>query len=216
MKLTKQELLGLRDMISKTSMKTIEKYKQLNEANLNGEVLILGDSMVEYLNPEMYLPGFNIINRGVAGATTESLLNSFEDITKNINASKIFISIGSNDLVLLESTSEEAVKDIEKVLFKIKSKFPNAQVFYLSTTPVLKEGHKLYKKIYVAGRTNEENLEINKGVLDIVSKFDVKFINQYDSLVDHDGYLIESYTPDGIHLNKEGYKIYAINIKKYL
>jgi len=154
MKLTKQELLGLRDMISKTSMKTIEKYKQLNEVNLNGEVLILGDSMVEYLNPEMYLPGFNIINRGVAGATTESLLNSFEDITKNINPSKIFISIGSNDLVLLESKPEEAVKGLEKVLLKIKSKFPNAQVFYLSTTPVIKEGHKLYKKIYVAGRTN--------------------------------------------------------------
>src|SRR5690606_23053368 len=134
MKLTKQELLGLRDMISKTSMKTIEKYKLPNEDNPIGDVLILGDSMVEYLNPDLYFPGLNVINRGVAGATTESLLNSFEDITKNINASKIFISIGSNDLVLLESKPEEAVKGIEKVLLKIKSKFPNAQVFYLSTT----------------------------------------------------------------------------------
>jgi len=216
MKLNDQELHGLKDMIVKTSSKVIDKYKELNKVETQADILFLGDSMIEYLDVKTAFPNLNVLNRGVAGATTEFILDNLSAIVGSIVPNKLFISIGSNDLVLLRSTPNEVIENVTNVFKSLQQKFPYTNLYYLSTTPVLKEGHKLYKKIYVAGRTNEENQLINKGLQNALEVINVTFINQYDALVDLEGYLTESYTPDGIHLNKEGYKIYSKEIEKYI
>ena len=216
MKLNDQELHGLRDMILKTSSRLIEKYKELNKIEKEADILFMGDSMIEFLDTKLFFPNYALLNRGIGGATTKFILDNLDFIVGDIKPNKLFISIGSNDLVLLRATPSEVVDNVINVFKILQLKFPHTKLYYLSTTPVLKEGNKLYKKIYVAGRTNEENQAINKGLKTALELINVTFINQYDQLVDLDGYLIENFTPDGIHLNKEGYKIYSNEIKKYL
>lgn len=216
MKLEKQELLGLKEMISKSSKKTIEKYKEANKSIPEKSVIFTGDSMIEYLDVNTLLPDLRGLNRGVAGATTQLMLDAFDEILGNLNPTDLFVSIGSNDLILLESTIDEIVESVGKVFKKISEKFPDTTIYYLSTTPVLNETHKLYKKIYIAGRTNAQNMEINNGVKKLCDKYHVIFINQFDGLIDETGYLNETFTADGIHLNKNGYQVYAGVIREVL
>ena len=212
MKLNETELKGLREMIKNTSSKVLDKYKNAN-IDKNYDLLFLGDSIVEYFNLNKYLPEFSAINRGVAGATTKLIINNSDTITGNINPKEIFISIGSNDLVLLEASVDEAYLGIIEVFKKLKDKFPNVKINYLSTTPVVSTTNVLYKKLYIGGRTNEELKAINKKVLEYSKNNNVNFINLFDELLDESGYLNTDFTADGIHLNAKGYEIYSKIIK---
>lgn len=212
--LTLQELQALRDMIRKTSSAVIEKYKSID--NKNEDILFLGDSMVEYFSTKLAFPNLKISNRGVAGATTKLMIDNFDEIRGEINPKKIFLSVGSNNLVLLEQSPEAAAMAIIKLIDRLMFYYPFSTIYFLSTTPVSHEDSKVYKKLYVAGRKNEDNKTINLLVKEYCNNDNIVFINQYDSLVDEKGYLKEDLTPDGIHLNKKGYEIYAHNIIPYL
>lgn len=212
--LTLQERKALKDMIDKTSSELLLKYKE--ESIKDSNILFIGDSMIEYLNHNLLLPNFKIANRGIAGATTKLIDENFEDIFGDIDPQKIFVSVGSNNLVLLENSAEEAANLIIALLTKINFKFPFATIYYLSTTPVVNETSKVYKKLYVAGRKNKDNQLINQIVSEFCNNDNLVFINQYDVLLNKEGYLDETLTPDGIHLNKSGYNIYVENLKSYL
>ncbi|VEU83274.1 SGNH/GDSL hydrolase family protein [Acholeplasma hippikon] len=212
--LTIQELQALRDMINKTSSAVIEKYKKIN--NKDSEILFIGDSMVEYFSTSTAFAGQKISNRGVAGATSKLILDNLDDITGEIDPKKIFLSVGSNNLVLLEENPEEAALGVKKLIDELMYIYPFATIYYLSTTPVVSTSSKVYKKLYVAGRKNEDNQKINEIIKSYCNNENLVFINQYDSLLDSEGFLREDITPDGIHLNKKGYEIYASNIIPYL
>ena len=169
-----------------------------------------------YLDLKTYLPQIIGINRGIAGATTQLILNNFETIFGLLKPKEVYVSIGSNDLVLLESTIDEAYQGVLKVFEKINSVYPGIKINYLSTTPVVAENHKLYKKIYIAGRTNGQLKSLNYKVEQYCLTNNIKFINQFDGLLDSNGYLKDDLTADGIHLNKNGYKIYTQTILNHL
>ncbi|HHX75980.1 MAG TPA: hypothetical protein GX698_01220, partial [Acholeplasmataceae bacterium] len=126
----------------------------------------------------------------------------------------IYVSIGSNDLVLLEATIDEAFYGVVQVFKTLKQRYPQAKINYLSTTPVIHQTHKLYKKIYIGGRTNGQLKSLNFKVMNYANEHDINYIHQFDSLLDEKGYLNSKLTADGIHLNSKGYEIYAENIKK--
>src|SRR5690606_1311349 len=112
----------------------------------------------------------------------------------------------------LESSIDEVVDSIKQVFNKLTEVFPNSTIYYLSTTPVINIEHKLYKKQYVAGRTNQENMDINQGVKLLCNNDQLIFVDQFNGLIDENGFLKEEFTADGIHLNKNGYKVYASKI----
>ena len=212
MKLNKEELTYLREMIKTTSSKVLEKYKNQNVSS-DYDYLFIGDSIIEYFNLKKYLPGINAINRGVAGATTKFILDNLDTIIDNIKPIEIFISIGSNDLVLLEATVEEAYLGIVEVFEKLKLKYPETKINYLSTTPVVSTSNVVYKKIYIGGRTNDELRLINEKVKQYAKANGINYIHLFDALLDADGYLKSEFTADGIHLNSKGYEIYSNIIK---
>lgn len=112
MKLNDQELHGLRDMIVKTSSKVINKYIELNKVGHEADILFMGDSMIEYLDVKSSFTGFSVLNRGVAGSTTKLILDNFSNVVGMTIPKKLFISIGSNDLVLLKSTPKEVIENV--------------------------------------------------------------------------------------------------------
>ncbi len=215
MKLSSIELKALRQMIDETSTKVLNKYKLDNDQNIiNSDYLFLGDSMIEYFKLEKYLPSINALNRGIAGATTKLILDNIDTIFGNHDPKYIYLSIGSNDLVLLEADVETAFLGIVQVLKNIQAKYPSAMINYLSTTPVVDTSHKLYKKMYIGGRTNGELKSINYKVMQYANENNIKYIHVFDALLDENGFLNEQFTADGIHLNQKGYEIYREYILK--
>ncbi len=164
MKLSQFEMQKLKDMIKQSSIKRLSNFQKLNLSATKGQTLFVGDSMIDYLDINKFLPEIKALNRGIAGATTKLIKNYFDIIFDELDPKEIWISIGSNDLVLLESTPEMIVTSISELFSLIMQHFSKTKIYYLSTTPVIQEGHPLYKKIYIGCRTKEENIQINEGV----------------------------------------------------
>ncbi|WP_025725322.1 GDSL-type esterase/lipase family protein [Acholeplasma granularum] len=217
MKLTLQELTGLRQMIVETSNKVLNKYKLDNQNLLpNFDSIFIGDSMIEYFDLNKYLHELNAINRGIAGATTKLIKDNLDTIFGPIEPKYIYISIGSNDLVLLNASVDEAYQNITELIEIINKKYPNALINYLSTTPVVSIDHKLYKKIYIGGRTNGQLKALNYKVSTYATLNNINYLHMFDELLDEDKFLSSEFTMDGIHLNHQGYQIYSKIIQKYL
>ena len=53
--------------------------------------LFLGDSITEYYDLDKYYPDLPVVNSGIAGDTTEDILNDMEGRVYQYNPSKIFL-----------------------------------------------------------------------------------------------------------------------------
>ena len=201
--LTELQLKALKSVLHKHIDKQLLKYNEENKKVLDKQIVIAGDSIAE-LVPKEYLEKYQLLNRGVAGIDSISFLSVFEQVVLPLNPKILFITIGSNDLVLLKATPNEAANNVIKLLETIQQQLPQTIIYYLSATPVLNEDADKYKAFYVAGRTNEQIDLMNRLIRSSV----VNFIDISLLLKDGNDYLEYWYTTDGIHLNPKGYKEY--------
>lgn len=186
--------------------KEIETIKD-NYANY----LFLGDSITEYYDLEKYFPDMPVVNSGVAGDTTEDILDDMKNRVYDYNPSKIFLLIGTNDL-RDDKSVEEVVENIKKIIEEIKTYRKEAEIYLESIYPVNEE---INKKV-VGARENDDINEINKEIEKYTKEEGITFINTHELLVDEDGLLKEDYTDDGLHLNEEGYEVVSKTLEKYL
>ncbi len=206
---TEQQLNGLKKALDIKANRRIQKF--LTEKVNPGEIVFAGDSIIENFRVDEYFDQ-TVINRGLGGYTTEDLLKVFDQIIVPLAPKKLFLHIGSNDLVLLNATIDQTITNILNVLKYAKEKLPNTKIYYFSLTPVLPLTNKKTRALYVANRTNEMIDYIN----DQLRKQVENFIDINPELKDGLGVLEEWYTDDGIHLNHYGYLEVVRDINKYL
>jgi len=203
--MTKDQIKALIKIDYERKIKAFEQINQLNQT------IILGDSMVAYLNLSKYHLNDQVINQGIAGDTTEGVMNRL-NLVQRLKPKSVILSIGSNDLVLLNHRP----KTIANHIIEIKNQLEEAlkiKVYVFSMTPVLRN-HAISNMDYIDSRTNHELEEINHLLKKTLKK--EEFFNVYDDLLDENKELKISYTTDGIHLNQEGYQIYTKYIKSIL
>lgn len=80
----------------------VKKYRMRNKYIKKGQILFVGSSLMEHFPIEemqavLSLDRF-IYNRGVGGITTKDLLSLMNECIFELEPSKIFINIGSNDI----------------------------------------------------------------------------------------------------------------------
>jgi lysophospholipase L1-like esterase len=193
--------LTIQELIQKDYDRKVKTFLSLP---LEGKDIMVGDSMIAYLNLSKYLFQ-DWINQGIAGDTTNGVLNRLDAVMR-LKPKRIVLSIGSNDLVLTDNTYEMTMKNMQTIIQTLKH---DAQVYVCLITPVnpiMKEAN----QGYIAGRTNEAIQTLNDG---IKHTFQERVIDVYTPLVDHHGLLDEKYSKDGIHLNDEGYKQFVKSIR---
>ena len=61
--------------------------------------LFLGDSITDFYDLDKYYEGLPVVNSGISGNTTEDILNDMKNRVYNYNPSKVFLLIGTNDLI---------------------------------------------------------------------------------------------------------------------
>ena len=173
--------------------------------------LFLGDSITEYYDLEKYFPGMPVVNSGIAGDTTEDILDDMKERVYDYNPSKVFVLIGTNDL-RDDKSVEEVVENIKKIIEEIKQNKKVVEIYLESIYPV----NKGINKSVVGLRDNDDINEINKQIEEYAKNEGVTFLNTHELLIDDDGLLNEDYTADGLHLNDEGYEVVTEEIMEYL
>ena len=169
----------------------------------NENIVLFGDSITQFYPVDDIYDNYQIIGSGVSGYTTVDLLDRMVEMLYQYNPTKVFLLIGTNDIML--DTSEEKLEDtvdnIKKISEDIKKYRPNAKLYIESIYPV----NKSLNKEMVNQRTNEAIKSMNKKIEEYCKKEKISYINIYDELTDKDGNFDKKYTNDGLHPNDLGY-----------
>lgn len=165
--------------------------------------VMIGDSITERAEWNELFPNVSISNRGIAGDTTEGVLNRLDSILiiKPINA---FIMLGIND-ILNENSPENTFKKYVQLIINLQKNDINPVI--QSTLFISKE------------RKNSENINkfverLNALLFEYATQNNLVFINLNETLSENNG-LKNDVTDDGVHLTGEGYKLWKYALQKY-
>ncbi len=187
----------------------IECYRQLNAYVDKGKILFTGSSLAEQFPINELLPNQSIYNRGVGGFVIDEFLENIDTLIFDLEPSKLFINIGSNDIGLPTYDQNTLMTKYQKVLDLIHDKLPQCQVYMLSYYPVNADKKSFIpeeeKAFIFASRTNASINKANKALSLLASKNNARYIDVNTCLLNDDGVLREDYTVEGIHLWPKAY-----------
>ena len=204
---------------------TLKRYKMLNQYVKKGQVLFVGSSSTEFFPiNEMQLTldiGRVIYNRGIGATTTDDLLAAMNVCIFDLEPSKIFINIGSNDIALggPEGYKKNLIANYNKIMDQIKERLPECKVYVMAYYPINAKADfgldKSIKDRMFATRTNPNLMEVNEAVEELANKHGFNFINVNEGLTDEEGNLKAEFSMEGLHLWPNGYAVVLENMKKY-
>ena len=183
--------------------------------NRQNTILFLGDSLTYNYKLDEFFEGYKTFNSGISGNKTTDILNDLENRVYKYNSTKVFLLIGINDLKAGIS-NDEVLNNIEIIIKKIKENSKDTTIYVESLYPISNEEDiKNIKKI-VPKTDNNEIKETNKKLNELCKKYNIKYINVYDKLLNDKGSLKKDYTTDGLHLNDLGYFKVTKVLEKYV
>lgn len=208
----------------------INRFKQLNQYALPGQILFAGSSLAEQFPMDELKMRLNpvpvIYNRGIGGDTMSDLEADLDTLIIELKPRVLFINIGSNDLNLSTYNENELVSRYKKMLLRIIEKLPQAKIYVLSYYPVNPQAAKDIPAEYAAGmfstRNNKNINSINKKLRLMAEKLSkevaagVAYIDVNTCLLDGNGQLDPELTVEGIHLWPEAYVRVLDVLKPYL
>lgn len=183
--------------------------------NRQNTILFLGDSLTYNYKINEFFEGYKTFNSGISGNKTTDILNDLENRVYKYNSTKVFLLIGINDLKNGIS-NDEVLNNIEIIIKKIKENSKDTIIYVESLYPVSDEKDKKNIKKIVPKTDNNEIKETNKKLNELCKKYNIKYINVYDKLLNDKGSLKKDYTTDGLHLNDLGYFKVTKVLEKYV
>lgn len=203
----------------------VRKYKILNQIAQKGQTVLVGSSLMEFFPinelQQKLERKYCIYNRGIAGYVTEELLGSMEACIFELEPSKIFINIGTNDLSALDYELERLLANYDEILTRIAKRLPACLVYVMAYYPVNAKAEfpfvpresmeEMFQK-----RTNRAIRDANKAIKQLAAKHGYVFIDVNEGLTDPEGNLKKEYAVDGIHMFANGYAVVLNNLRKYL
>lgn len=174
------------------------------------DTLFIGDSITWLYDLKESYPGKDYVNRGISGDKTTDILRRCEHTFSNVKANKIVILAGINDLVAGVS-SYQVLVNLFKIVGIAKKYNPEAEIFVESVYPV--NNDKNYKR---HDNCTERILEVNAELKEKAQALGYTYIDMFSALNDGKDGFIESYTYDGLHPSKEGYKAITEELEKYI
>lgn len=171
------------------------------------KIVMLGDSITNFCEWSEFFPNSNILNRGIAGDTPNGIRKRLDAVAK-LKPDVIFLMIGINCFSLCFNLNE-AIETYGNMLKEIRYKLPNVKLYLQSVLPVRNGAN-----IHIPN--NDNIVALNKYIDEIAPDYEAEFINIYDYFCDNTGQMKEILAVDGIHLNGEGYKLWANEIRKYI
>ncbi len=203
----KRDLTALKAIISADYKRHVKRFGSLSPEK---KIIFIGDSIVAYFPLKSYQLSNDIYNMGIPGDTTKGVIERLDQVTR-LNPEKIIIHIGLNDEILLNFSVNQTIENIQQIVRILKKSLVKTNIYIVSLTPVNQS--EFPHSTYVIDRHPEFAIKVNEAIKHIEN---TTFINLYDVLTDQHHELQRILTTDGIHLNKNGYDIYANMIANLL
>lgn len=197
---------GLRRIFLKMDLveapKTRAEFQKEMEAryrkypNTPAEIVFVGDSLVgDGPWAEFYS---EVHRRGIGGETSSGTLGRIDEVTES-KPRKVFLLLGTNDFAM-EVPVAQCLRNYRTLLERIREDSPETVVYVISILPI---NTTFPKK---PTQNNAEIAEANEQLKKLVAEFPgVKFVDLTPLVVDERGELRRELSPDGIHLNDDGY-----------
>lgn len=178
--------------------------------NSKKDIIFLGNSITQGVDWAELLQNKNARNRGISGDITYGVLERLSEVTEGQPA-KVFVLIGINDI---EHNIPDTliVNNYRRIIRQIKAESPKTKIYFHTLLPVNNEFTQ-FKKHY---NKDEHILFVNTELKKIAEEEKITLIDLHSYFLDASNKLDKKYTFDGLHLNAEGYKVWAGILKPYL
>lgn len=203
----------------------LRKYRRLNRLAAKGKTVFAGSSLMEFFpinELQQTLPNaYCIYNRGIAGYVSAELLASMETCIFELEPSKLFINIGSNDIGAPEYRKERLLANYDDILTQIGRRLPDCRVYVMAYYPVNPKAEfpgisQAEREEAFRYRTNEALQEASAAIEQLALRHGYAFIDVNEGLRDEEGNLKAAYATDGIHMHPEAYAVVLGNMLQYL
>lgn len=198
----------MQERMAQEKKRKAETHHRLNQFCKKGQIVMAGSSLMEFFPVVEMAEGHGldlcVYNRGISGDTLDGQLSRMDSTFWELEPSKVFINIGTNDISAPDYKREVLFEKYADVLGQIKERLPECKVYVLAYYPVNRT--EKFHTEWFGARTNEE-LEIVNGMLPaFAAKFGYEFIDLFTPLRGPDGNLPAEITMDGMHMYPDGYK----------
>ena len=197
-------------------VKVVTKKEEVVEKVVDNNYLFLGDSITEQYVLKEYYEDYPVVNSGVSGDFTSSIVENMKKRVYDYNPSKVFLLIGINDLRNGKDVSE-IVSNTKEIIELIKENRPYSEIYLESIYPINKtDDDKISDSVRDIEFDNEKIIEVNDLLKDLAKDEKITYVDLYNKLIDDDGNLNISYTKDGLHISSEGYECITKELMKYI
>nr|AHF23797.1 lysophospholipase L1 and related esterases [uncultured bacterium Contig140] len=196
----------------------LANFRSQNAYVQKGQILFTGSSLMEQFPVAEFClnEGLPIVyNRGIGGYTTDEFLTAIGPMLLDLEPSRLFINIGTNDIREMpegEDWFSHLSVNYRKICEIIREKLPETIVYMMAYYPV--NPHRNSPGLRV--RTNEAIVRANEMVSSLASEFGFRYIDVNDGLKDEQGNLQIEHTQDGIHFDAAAYRTVFERLKQYL
>lgn len=207
----------------KEQKEKIRSYRELNQRAVKGQILFTGSSLMEQfpIHEIAMSDGHHeiIYNRGVGGTTTDDFLEEIETVLFDLEPSRLFINIGTNDIHEREDGTdweEHLLTNYDLIMAMIQKRLPRTKVWVMAYYPVNPEVDPAAASDMLRTRTNEALNRVNKEVQKLAKKHGFAYIDVNSGIKDEEGRLRADLTKEGIHMYAGAYQLIYDQLKTYL
>lgn len=172
------------------------------------DIIFLGNSITAGVDWIELLGNPVVRNRGISGDITFGVLERLHEVTEGQPA-KVFILIGIND-ISRKIPDSVILGNYQKMIRRIKKESPKTKIYFQTLMPV-NNSFTQFKNHY---NKDEHILFVNESLKALAAKEKITLIDLYPHFLDSEKKMDKRYTIDGLHLNAEGYKVWADVLKK--
>lgn len=208
--------------LAKNQALQAERFRRLNPLCRKGQIVFAGSSLMEHFPIEELVEDIGldvcVYNRGNSGYVTRQMLDDLREMVLDLEPSKLFINIGTNDIG--QGLFDELWVNYEEILNRVQRELPDCQIYTMAYYPCNDQAD--------FGRSPEEQArcfkyrnpasirEANQKLEELARRHGCQYIDVNEGLADENGRMKESFCVDGIHMYPDGYAIVLNNLLPYL
>ncbi len=185
-------------------MKNVKKITQ-GEV-IKGKPILLGDNVFARININAYTSTLKLLNHSVIGDTTDRLKTTLYRRAIRYKPSKLFISIGSNDLAFGPYSVKETFENIASIITEIKQKSKKTKIYLITVLPVYEALKQDDPSSLTERLDNNEVSLLNQYLKQYARLNKITIIDAHKHLKNDFNQLCKQYTTDGFYLNEIGSK----------
>lgn len=194
----------------------------LNSKAQKGQIEFTGSSLMQHfpvneIAMSADLP-MKVYNRAISGYKTQDLIDNIGPLVLDIEPSKIFINIGTNDLAAADISDEQLLTNYKTIIDAIHDRLPETKVYMMAYYPVNENGgtDQPFDSHAFDLRNNAAIDAMNEKLSVLAGEWGCEWVDANDGLRDSEGKLRKELTVEGIHMYAQAYQIVFNNLLPHL